>query len=87
MLQTAVSDGMRGRLQGIDTVVAAGGPRLGDLLHGTVGAAFGVPWSVTGGGVLTVVVAALVFLAGGRRNQQGDVPGARQETADRAVAP
>ncbi|MYT03994.1 MULTISPECIES: hypothetical protein [Streptomyces] len=53
VLQTAVPDGMRGRLQGIDTVVAAGGPRLGDLLPGTVGAALGVPWTVTGGGVLT----------------------------------
>ncbi|MFF4029739.1 hypothetical protein ACFYZ2_08190 [Streptomyces sviceus] len=37
-------------------MVAAGGPRLGDLLHGTVGAALGVPWTVTGGGVLTVFV-------------------------------
>ncbi|MFJ4201056.1 MFS transporter [Streptomyces sviceus] len=88
VLQTAVADGMRGRLQGIDTVVAAGGPRLGALLHGTVGAALGVPWTVTGGGVLTVVVAALVLLAGGRWNQQGvDVPRAGQETADRAAGP
>ncbi|MFF7132494.1 MFS transporter [Streptomyces sp. NPDC008196] len=63
VLQTAVPDGMRGRLQGIDTVVAVGGPRLGDLLHGTVGAALGVTWTVTGGGVLTVGAAlALVLL-------------------------
>ncbi|MFF7640089.1 MFS transporter [Streptomyces canus] len=88
VLQTAVPDGMRGRLQGIDTVVAAGGPRLGDLLHGTVGAALGVPWTVTGGGVLTVVVAALVLLAGGRRTRQGvDGPGAGQKTADRTAGP
>ncbi|WP_406174537.1 MFS transporter [Streptomyces canus] len=62
VLQSAVPDGMRGRLQGIDTVVAVGGPRLGDLLHGTVGAALGVTWSVTGGGALTVVVALALLL-------------------------
>ena len=62
VLQTAVPDGMRGRLQGIDTVVAVGGPRLGDLLHGTVGAALGVTWTVSGGGVLTVAAALLLLL-------------------------
>ncbi|MET7730053.1 MFS transporter [Streptomyces sp. NPDC005402] len=71
VLQTAVPDGMRGRLQGIDTVVAVGGPRLGDLLHGTVGAALGVTWTVTGGGVLTVVaaIALLLFFPGFRRHR------------------
>ncbi|WP_249126075.1 MFS transporter [Streptomyces sp. A2-16] len=62
VLQTAVPDGMRGRLQGIDTVVAVGGPRLGDLLHGTVEAALGVTWTVTGGGVLTVGAALALLL-------------------------
>ncbi|MFK4104776.1 MFS transporter [Streptomyces sp. NPDC019531] len=62
VLQSAVPDEMRGRLQGIDTVVAAGGPRLGDLLHGTVGAGLGVTWTVTGGGVLTVAAALLLLL-------------------------
>ncbi|MGK3940555.1 MFS transporter [Streptomyces caeruleatus] len=63
VLQTAVPDGMRGRLQGIDTVVAVGGPRLGNLLHGTVGAGLGVTWTVTGGGVLTVVAAIALLLS------------------------
>ena len=62
VLQTAVPDGMRGRLQGIDTVVAAGGPRLGDLAHGVAGAAFGAGWAVTGGGLLTVSVAVALLL-------------------------
>lgn len=62
VLQSAVPDGMPGRLQGIDTVVAVGGPRLGNLLHGTVGAALGVTWTVTGGGVLTVVAALTLLL-------------------------
>lgn len=62
VLQTAVPDGMRGRLQGIDTVVAAGGPRLGDLAHGVAGAAFGAGWAVSGGGLLTVVVAGVLLL-------------------------
>ncbi|NNN29031.1 MFS transporter [Streptomyces sp. S3(2020)] len=62
VLQTAVPDGMRGRLQGIDTVVAAGGPRLGDLAHGMAGAAFGAGWAVTGGGLLTVAVAGVLLL-------------------------
>ncbi|MCX5365680.1 MFS transporter [Streptomyces sp. NBC_00124] len=62
VLQTAVPDGMRGRLQGIDTVVAAGGPRLGDLAHGVAGAAFGAGWAVTGGGLLTASVAVVLLL-------------------------
>jgi hypothetical protein len=71
VLQTAVPDGMRGRLQGIDTVVAVGGPRLGDLLHGTVGTALGVTWTVTGGGALTVVaaLALLLFVPGFRQHR------------------
>ncbi|WP_328744897.1 MFS transporter [Streptomyces sp. NBC_00285] len=71
VLQTAVPDGMRGRLQGIDTVVAVGGPRLGDLLHGTVGAAVGTTWTITGGGVLTVAAAlALLLLFPGFRGHR-----------------
>jgi MFS family permease len=79
VLQSAVPDGMRGRLQGIDTVVAVGGPRLGDLLHGTVGAALGVTWTVAGGGVLTVVAAlALLLLFPGFRRHRAPA-GTEQE--------
>lgn len=36
MLQSAAPDALRGRLQGVFTVVVAGGPRLGDFLAGSV---------------------------------------------------
>ncbi|MCZ4611913.1 MFS transporter, partial [Streptomyces sp. Lzd4kr] len=41
ILLSAASDEMRGRMQGVFTVVVAGGPRLADVLHGTAGSAFG----------------------------------------------
>ena len=62
VLQTAVSDDMRGRLQGIDTVLAAGGPRLGDLVHGMAGASLGATWTITGGGALTAATALAALL-------------------------
>src|SRR5699024_11478489 len=36
MLQEAATDDMRGRMQGVFIVVVAGGPRLADILHGTI---------------------------------------------------
>ncbi|MFC4500897.1 MULTISPECIES: MFS transporter [Streptomyces] len=56
ILLSAVTDEMRGRMQGVFTVVVAGGPRLADVLHGTAGAAFGPRTAVTGGGLLVVAV-------------------------------
>ncbi|MFF1615316.1 MFS transporter [Amycolatopsis sp. NPDC058278] len=55
ILQTAVPDRMRGRLQGVYTVVVAGGPRLGDLRAGIMASALPltVAWS---GSALTCVV-------------------------------
>jgi MFS family permease len=63
ILQTAAADGLRGRLQAADTVVAAGGPRLADLAHGAAGAALGTTWTVTGGGVLTIAAMLALFAA------------------------
>ena len=37
ILLSAATDEMRGRMQGVFTVVVAGGPRLADVLHGTGG--------------------------------------------------
>ncbi|MFF2200196.1 MFS transporter [Streptomyces sp. NPDC058145] len=56
ILLSAATDDMRGRMQGVFTVVVAGGPRLADVLHGTVGSVFGPRAAVAGGGALVVVV-------------------------------
>ncbi|NYD56956.1 MFS family permease [Nocardioides marinisabuli] len=63
MLQSAATDAMRGRLQGVFIVVVAGGPRVADVLHGATAAGVGAGAAAAGGGVLVVVgtvVAALV---------------------------
>ncbi|MCA1190446.1 MFS transporter [Saccharopolyspora sp. 6T] len=57
MLQAAATDEMRGRIQGVFTVVVAGGPRLADVLHGSGGAVIGAQTAVAAGGVLVVVLA------------------------------
>ncbi|MFJ8948522.1 MULTISPECIES: MFS transporter [unclassified Streptomyces] len=61
ILLSAATDEMRGRMQGVFTVVVAGGPRLADVLHGSAGSAFGAGAAVAGGGVL--VVLAMLALA------------------------
>ncbi|WP_405718962.1 MFS transporter [Streptomyces sp. NBC_01537] len=61
ILQSVATDDMRGRMQGVFTVVVAGGPRLADLLHGTTGSALGPRTAVTAGGLL--VVATMLGLA------------------------
>lgn len=55
IMQTAVTDDMRGRIQGLDVVVAAGGPRLAIFVHGAAGAVVGTTWAMVAGGLLTVV--------------------------------
>ncbi|MCQ4084722.1 MFS transporter [Streptomyces sp. RB6PN25] len=60
ILQSAATDDMRGRMQGVFTVVVAGGPRLADLLHGTIGSVLGPRTAVAAGGLL--VVAAMLAL-------------------------
>ncbi|MFF0464755.1 MFS transporter [Streptomyces mexicanus] len=56
ILLSAATDEMRGRMQGVFTVVVAGGPRLADVLHGTAGSAFGPRAAVAGGGLLVMVL-------------------------------
>ncbi|MEV5778148.1 MFS transporter [Streptomyces antimycoticus] len=55
ILQSAATDDMRGRMQGVFTVVVAGGPRIADLLHGTAGSLVGARAAVAAGGLLVAV--------------------------------
>jgi hypothetical protein len=61
MMQAAVPDAIRGRLQGVFIVVVAGGPRLGALYAGAL-ASLTTLWCppLLGGLVILVLVTALV---------------------------
>ncbi|MFF3853763.1 MFS transporter [Micromonospora sp. NPDC002575] len=60
MLLVHAPDRMRGRLQGVNTVVVAGGPRLGDLRAGATAAGFGTGVAWVGGGLAAAVLAVLL---------------------------
>ncbi|GAB3243830.1 MFS transporter [Nocardioides dilutus] len=62
MLQSAASDDVRGRLQGVFIVVVVGGPRIADTAHGAAAAAVGTAATAAGGGVLVVVGTVLAAL-------------------------
>ncbi|WP_217131835.1 MFS transporter [Leucobacter chinensis] len=66
ILQVSAPDHMRGRLQGIFTIVVTGGPRLGDLWAGMLTATLflWVP-SVVGGVIIMVFMGCAVKLARG----------------------
>ncbi|WP_169166456.1 MFS transporter [Cellulomonas taurus] len=61
ILQTATPDNMRGRLQGVFTVVVAGGPRLGELLLGAVSTRLGEGGAALVGGLACVLLLALAM--------------------------
>jgi MFS family permease len=63
ILQTYAPDNMRGRLQGVFTVVVAGGPRLGDLRAGATAAFTGATASWVGGGFLAAGLAVVLATA------------------------
>jgi MFS family permease len=63
MLQSAASDAVRGRLQGVFTVVVVGGPRIADVAHGTIAASIGAAATAAGGGILVVVATVLAAVA------------------------
>jgi MFS family permease len=66
ILQVFAPDRLRGRLQGVFTVVVAGGPRLGDLRAGATADVTGATGSWAGGGFVAAglaVVLASVFPA------------------------
>ena len=59
MMLTAAPDEMRGRMQGIFTVVVTGGPRIGDLITGTVATLIGLWAAPLFGGV---VIMCLIWI-------------------------
>ncbi|GAA2053899.1 MFS transporter [Williamsia deligens] len=63
MLQSAANDDVRGRLQGVFTVVVAGGPRIADVAHGGVAAVAGVAVTTAGGGLAVVMLTVVAALA------------------------
>jgi MFS family permease len=77
ILQAAAPDGMRGRLQGIFTVVVTGGPRLGSLFAGVVVAAgIAVP-PLVGGILIVALVGVLLRLVPSFRRYDAEHPTAR----------
>lgn len=63
MLQGAASEEVRGRLQGVFTVVVAGGPRIADVLHGWAAGPLGAGWATLVGGLLVIVLLAVATVA------------------------
>ncbi|MFE4951419.1 MFS transporter [Leifsonia sp. NPDC056665] len=75
ILQASAPDVMRGRLQGVFTVVVTGGPRLGDLYIGVL-ALSGALWfpPLLGGLLIVVLVATIVRIRGTFRNYDALAP-------------
>ncbi len=72
-------------MQGVFTVVVAGGPRLADAVHGAAAAAVGTTIAAAGGGGLVlvgVVIAALVAPAFVRYRVTRLRVGRREETSE-----
>jgi MFS family permease len=63
ILQTFAPDRLRGRLQGVFTVVVAGGPRLGDLRSGLTADFTGATGSWAGGGFVAAGLAVALAAA------------------------
>jgi MFS family permease len=60
ILQTYAPDEMRGRMQGVFTVVVTGGPRLGDLRAGAMAAATGLTIAWSGSAALCFAVVVII---------------------------
>ena len=62
ILQTATPDHLRGRLQGVFIVVVAGGPRLGEMLSGSVAQGIGEGTTLLLGGIACIIAASLLMV-------------------------
>jgi len=63
LIQTSVSDAMRGRVMGIWAVVFGGMMPVGGLESGFLSQAVGVPWTVAGGALVCTVAGLVTWLA------------------------
>ncbi|MGN9781290.1 MFS transporter [Nonomuraea sp. ZG12] len=63
ILQTYVPDHMRGRMQGVYTVVVAGGPGLGDLRAGVMATTMGLTIAWSGAAILGLVIVLVSAIA------------------------
>lgn len=61
ILQSAAPDAMRGRIQGVYTVVVTGGPRIGDLYAGVLTTIAALWWPPLLGGLVIVVAVGLLM--------------------------
>lgn len=66
MMQAAVPDTMRGRLQGVFIVVVTGGPRVGALYAGTLATATALWFPPLLGGILVIGLVAVLARRSGR---------------------
>lgn len=71
ILQAAAPDEVRGRMQGLFSVVVAGGPRVGDLVAGLIATALAL-WAPALVGGLVIMAIMLAFLRVYRGFQQYD---------------
>lgn len=79
ILQVATPDAYRGRLQGVFTVVVAGGPHLGALLLGWAASRFSESWAAIVGGIVCAVLVVVVSLGQkGLLNYDARNPGAEE---------
>jgi MFS family permease len=58
--QMMTPDHLRGRMIGVNLIFVMGGPQLGELEAGAVGAVFGVPFAIITGGLATILLTAWV---------------------------
>ncbi len=63
ILQLEAPDELRGRVQGVQFAVVAGGPRLGDVEAALVAGGFGVETSIVSGGIACLAGVALLLRA------------------------
>ena len=71
MLQSQVSDRLRGRVMSVYTLIFFGSMTLGSLIAGTVAEQLGEPWTVmlSSSILLVMAVVAWIFLPGIRKQE------------------